>query len=94
MGIAPDERHNTSMKTSSHHRHGFDFSPYSPAENRACRADQRRRCLSPAHKKPNQKQQKRGEFFAARPAGSIFGNSGMSGSPSFGYFSWRGKKSD
>jgi hypothetical protein len=39
-------------------------------------------------------QQERGEFFAARPAGSIFGNSGMSGSPSFGYFSWRDKKSD
>jgi hypothetical protein len=35
-----------------------------------------------------------GEFFAARPAGSVFGNSGMSGSPSFGYFSWRDKKSD
>jgi len=28
----------------------------------------------------------RGEFFAARPAGSIFGNSGMSGSLPFGYF--------
>ncbi|MBU4500058.1 MAG: hypothetical protein KKG40_07595, partial [Gammaproteobacteria bacterium] len=40
------------------------------------------------------KQQKRGEFFAAHPAGSVFGNSGMSGSPSFGYFSWRDKKSD
>jgi hypothetical protein len=37
---------------------------------------------------------RRGEFFAARPAGSIFGNSGMLGSPSFGYFSWRDKKSN
>jgi len=37
---------------------------------------------------------RRGEFFAARPAGSISGNSGMSGSPSFGYFSWRDKKSN
>jgi len=38
--------------------------------------------------------QKRGEFFAAHPMRLIFGNSGMSGSPSFGYFSWRDKKSD
>jgi hypothetical protein len=40
------------------------------------------------------KQQKKNEFFAAHPAGSISGVSGMSGSPSFGYFSWRDKKSD
>jgi len=39
-------------------------------------------------------QQKRGEFFDARPAGPILGNSWLSGSPSFGYFSWRDKKSD
>ena len=44
--------------------------------------------------KTNLKQQKRGEFFAARLAGSISGNSGLLGSPSFGYFSWRDKKSD
>jgi hypothetical protein len=40
------------------------------------------------------KQQKKNEFFDAHPAGSIYGVSGMSGSPSFGYFSWRDKKSD
>jgi hypothetical protein len=40
------------------------------------------------------KQQKKNEFFDAHPAGSVFGNSGMSGSPSFGYFSWRVKKSN
>jgi len=40
------------------------------------------------------KQQKRGKFFAAHPAGSVFGNSGMSGSPFFGYFLWRDKESD
>jgi hypothetical protein len=40
------------------------------------------------------KQQKKNEFFDAHPAGSISGVSGMSGSPSFGYFSWRDKKSD
>ncbi|MDO9467887.1 MAG: hypothetical protein Q7J36_11360 [Thiobacillus sp.] len=56
------------------------LSPFSPAENRTFRADQRRRCLSPAYK--NQlKIARRGEFFAARPAGSVFGNSGMSGAP-------------
>jgi hypothetical protein len=38
------------------------------------------------------KQQKKNEFFAAHLAGSVFGNSGVSGSPSFGYFSWRDKK--
>ncbi len=70
------------------------FSPLSPAEKRACRVDQRQRCLKPRSQKSNLKQQKRGEFFAAHPAGSFFGNSGMSGSPSFGYFSWRDKKSD
>jgi hypothetical protein len=31
---------------------------------------------------------KRGEFFAARPVGSIFGNSGMSGSPFLGLLSF------
>jgi hypothetical protein len=36
--------------------------------------------LSPAHKIKSTKQ-KRGEFFAAHPAGSVFGNSGMMGSP-------------
>jgi hypothetical protein len=40
------------------------------------------------------KQQKKNEFFDAHPAGSVSGVSGMSGSPSFGYFSWRDKKSD
>jgi hypothetical protein len=38
--------------------------------------------------KTNLKQQKRGEFFAARPAGSIFGNpkGGDVGCVFFGYF--------
>jgi len=40
------------------------------------------------------KWRKRGEFFAAHLAGSISGVSGMSGSLSFGYFSWRDKKSN
>jgi len=40
------------------------------------------------------KQQKKNEFFDAHPTGSVSGVSGMSGSPSFGYFSWRDKKSD
>jgi hypothetical protein len=31
---------------------------------------------------------RRGEFFAARPAGSVFGNSGMSGSPFLGLLSF------
>jgi len=39
-------------------------------------------------------QQKRGEFFAARSARLSFGVSGMLGSPSLGYFSWRDKKSN
>jgi len=41
------------------------------------------------------KQQKRGEFFAAHPAGSISGVSGMSGCVFFGYFLCRiDKESD
>jgi hypothetical protein len=37
---------------------------------------------------------RRGEFFAAYPTRLLFGNSGLLGSPSFGYFSWRDKKSN
>jgi hypothetical protein len=44
--------------------------------------------FEPRPQKIKSKIARRGEFFAARLAGSIFGNSGMSGSPSFGYFSW------
>jgi len=46
--------------------------------------------------KTNLKQQKRGEFFDARSAGSGFGypKGGDVGSLSFGYFSWRDKKSN
>jgi hypothetical protein len=40
--------------------------------------------FEPRSQKTNSKQQKRGEFFAAHPAGSIFGVSGMSG----GAFLW------
>ncbi|HQS81353.1 MAG TPA: hypothetical protein PKV42_02725 [Thiobacillus sp.] len=50
--------------------------------------------FEPRPQKTKLKTARQGEFFAARPAGSISGNSGMSGSPSFGYFSWRDKKSN
>jgi hypothetical protein len=49
--------------------------------------------LSPAHKNKIKKT-RRGEFFAARPTRLSFGNSGMSGSPFFGYFLWRDKESN
>ncbi|MDP3421984.1 MAG: hypothetical protein Q8S10_13820, partial [Thiobacillus sp.] len=65
-----------------------------PAEDQVWRVDLRQRCLSPARKKTKSKTTRRGEFFAAHPTRLIFGNSGLSGSPSFGYFSWRDKKSD
>jgi hypothetical protein len=81
------------LKLIHYHCPGFDFPPLTTAPEIKPAADQRRRCLSPAHKIKSI-QQKRGEFFAARPAGLISGNSGMSGSPSFGYFSWRDKKSN
>jgi hypothetical protein len=43
--------------------------------------------------KTNSKQQKRGEFFAAHPAGSIFGVSGMSGVAfSLATFFWRSNR--
>jgi hypothetical protein len=50
--------------------------------------------FEPCYKKTKIKTARQGEFFAAHPAGSVSGVSGMSGSLSFGYFSWRDKKSD
>jgi hypothetical protein len=50
--------------------------------------------FEPRSQKIKSTQQKRGEFFAAHPAGSISGVSGMSVSPFFGYFLWRDKESN
>jgi hypothetical protein len=49
----------------------------------------------PRPQKTKSKTTRRGEFFAARPAGSISGNSGMSGSPFLGLLSFgEAKESD
>jgi hypothetical protein len=49
----------------------------------------------PRPQKTKSKTTRRGEFFAARPAGSISGNSEMSGSPFLGLLSFgEAKESD
>jgi hypothetical protein len=44
--------------------------------------------FEPRPQKTKLKTARRGEFFAARPVGSIFGNSGMSGAPFLGLLSF------
>jgi hypothetical protein len=44
--------------------------------------------FEPRPQKTKSKTARRGEFFAARPAGSIFGVSGMSGAPFLGLLSF------
>jgi hypothetical protein len=81
-------------KPPSHRRPGFDFLPFQPRRSLSLPGGSAAKVFEFRSQKTKSKQQKRGEFFAARLAGSDFGVSGMSGSPSFGYFSWRDKKSD
>jgi len=70
------------------------FLPSQPRRKSSLLGGSAAKVFEPRPQKTKFKTARRGEFFAARPVGSIFGNSGMSGSPSFGYFSWRDKKSD
>jgi len=70
------------------------FYPSQPRRKLSLPGGSAAKVSEPRSQKINLKQQKRGEFFAAHPAGSVFGNSWMAGSPSFGYFSWRDKKSN
>jgi hypothetical protein len=81
-------------KRSSHRNTGFDVIPSQPRRKLSLSGGSAAKVFEPRSQKTNLKHQKRGEFFAAHPAGSIFGNSWMSGSPSFGCFSWRDKKSN
>jgi len=81
-------------KPPSHHSPGFDFIPSQPRRKLSLPGGSAAKVFESRSQKTNLKQQKRGEFFAAHPAGSIFGNSGMLGSPFFGYFLWRDKESD
>jgi hypothetical protein len=70
------------------------FFPLQPRRKTSLPGGSAAKVFEPCPQKTKSKTARRGEFFAAHPAGSIFGNSGMSGSPSFGHFSWRDKKSD
>jgi hypothetical protein len=81
-------------QTSSHHPTGFDFLPLRPRRKSSLTGESAAKVFELRSQKTNSKQHKRGEFFVARSAGSIFGVVGDVGSPSFGYFSWRDKKSD
>jgi hypothetical protein len=75
-------------KPFSHHRPGFDVFPLAapPRIEPAGRISGEGVWVPPT--KNQLKTARRGEFFAARPAGSIFGNSGMSGSPFLGLLSF------
>jgi hypothetical protein len=94
MGIAPDERHNSSAKCPVITALVLTFFPLQPRRKLSLPGGSAAKVFEPRSQKTKSKTARRGEFFAARPVGSVFGNSGMSGSPSFGYFSWRDKKSD
>jgi hypothetical protein len=70
------------------------FVPSQPRRKLSLTGGTAAKVFEPCSQKTNLKQQKQGEFFAVHPADSIFGVSGMLGSLSFGYFSWRDKKSN
>ena len=57
------------------------FSPSQPRRKLSLSGGSAAKVFEPRSQKINSKQQKWGEFFAAHPAGSTFGNSGMRGSP-------------
>ena len=63
-------------------KHRFDGPPLIGPEKRRKKAIRTKNCLSDS------------EFFSFRFFLSIAGSGQSSGSPSFGYFSWRSKKSD
>jgi hypothetical protein len=80
-------------KPSSHHCPGFDFLPSQPRRKLSLSGGSAAKVSEPRLQKIKLKQQKRGEFFAAHPAGSVFGNSGMSGVAfSLVTFFWRSKR--
>jgi hypothetical protein len=66
---------------------GFVFPPLQPRRKSSVPGGSAAKVFEPAHKKQI-KTARRGEFFAARPAGSISGNSGMSGAPFLGSLSF------
>jgi hypothetical protein len=60
------------------------FIPSQPSRKLSLPGGSAAKVFEPRSQKTKLKQQKRGEFFAAHSAGSVFGNSGMSG----GAFLW------
>jgi hypothetical protein len=82
------------LKPSSHHHPGFDVLPSQPCRKLSLPGGSAAKVSESRSQKTNLKHQKRGEFFAAHPAGSIFGVSWMGGAPFFGHFFWRDKESD
>jgi hypothetical protein len=81
-------------KPSCHHRTGFDFHPLSATpKTEPLAGGSAAKVFEHRSQKTNLKQQKRGEFFDAHPAVSIFGVSGMSGVAfSWVTFFWRSKR--
>jgi len=74
----------------SHHKHSnhpvitvlvLTFFPLQIRRRSSASGGSAAKVFEPRPQKINQKHQRRGEFFAARPMRLIFGNSGMSGSP-------------
>ncbi|MFZ0106755.1 MAG: hypothetical protein WAK92_07830, partial [Thiobacillus sp.] len=82
------------VKSAQYPEPGLDFLPSQPRRKLSLTGGSAAKVFEPRPQKAKLKTSRRGEFFAARPAGSISGNSGLSGSPSFAYFSWRDKKSE
>jgi hypothetical protein len=57
------------------------FFPLQPRRKPSLPGGSAAKVFEPRPQKTKSKTARRGEFFAARPVGSVFGNSGMSGSP-------------
>jgi hypothetical protein len=82
-------------KPARHRRSGFDLLPSQSRRKSSLAGGSAAKVFEPHSQKTKLKQQKWGEFFAAHPAGSVFGNSGMSGCVFFGYLLCRiDKESD
>jgi len=92
MAQAPDATSTQAYNPTRHHRPGFDLLPSQPRRKLSLPGGSAAKVSEP--RSPSKYKQKWGEFFAAHPAGSVFGVSWMSGSPFFGYFLWRDKESD
>jgi len=64
------------------------FFPLQPRRKSGLPGGSAAKVFEPRSQKTKSKTARRGEFFAARPAGSVFGNSGMSGLPFLGSLSF------